>query len=128
MVLQLLFTLLAWSVLVVVSVNLLGMAVRTIVDVPGTPTPPPLGAERDGKRSRAIAGILLILFLLALGYFLGLLFVLAALLLMASRVPDLLWEIRQGKTQMAARPPLYQLTLIPFWVSLPLVWLAFDRT
>ena len=69
--------------------------------------------------------IISILFLYLLYHYLNIWAVVSALLLIFSRIPDLLWEIRTGrKVTKNDRPKggIYSLTDLEIWVSLPILW------
>ena len=63
-------------------------------------------------------------FLGALCYFFGLGVSIVAAILMAARVPDLVWEIKHGKGNLEGQPPIYMVTGLLTWASLPALWYA----
>lgn len=83
-----------------------------------------MGDSAD-KRITIVSSIITILFLYLLYRFLNIWAVVAALLLIISRVSDLLWEIRTGKkvaTKERPRGGIYSITDIIVWAALPMLW------
>jgi len=126
----------AWAILALVGTNLLGFVVRGFCErVPSVEAPDDRVAElfaHETRRMRVGSVVMTSLFLLfmfaylvALFYFFGLGVVLAACAIMASRLPDLLWEIRTGDRvtrQNAPRGVRYIIAQIFLWGALPLLW------
>lgn len=127
-----------WVILLLVGTNLLGFVVRGLMwqapksDAPGDEVCDLLAGE---VRRHGIANIVmtstsvLITFgyLAALYHFWNVLLVIAAILAMLTRLPDLLWEIRMGHKvtwQKRQRGPVYELATLGAWVCLPLTWFA----
>ncbi len=124
-----------WFILMLISTNLIGMFVRGLFP-DGTEElredlPPALHKELD-KNKRANTGVTILSFIF-IAVFLYLLFafvniwaVVAALLLMLGRIPDLIWEIKHGRKVSKTNKPkgiLYTLTGIMDWVAVPvLIW------
>src|SRR3989344_1413422 len=108
MITQFAITFGAWLVLLWASINLMGMLVRELtlisemkkVLAKGSPTFRKVAAEfykpSEEKRTNVIAFILIIVFLGVLYYLWNIGVVIAAVLIMAARIPDLLWEIKHG--------------------------------
>src|SRR3989338_11213483 len=108
MITQFAITFGAWLVLLWASINLMGMLVRELtlisemkkVLAKGSPTFRKVAAEfykpSEEKRTNIIDIILIIVFLGVLYYFWNIGVVIAAVLIMAARVPDLLWEMKHG--------------------------------
>jgi hypothetical protein len=128
----------AWAVLTFVGTNLIGFVVRGIFW-----SPPHVEATDERmaqlfrhETRRACVGnaaitLLSILataaYLFALFHFWNVWLAVAALLVMASRLPDLMWEIRTDKRvtrQNAPKGWLYVVTTVVWWGMLPLIWYA----
>ena len=127
---QVAVTLVASLILMLASTNLIGMLVRGFFTAPEMENVHDAIKNEYVKGQRAtniIALVLIIIFLGALYHFWNIGLVIAALMLMASRVPDLIWEIRNGrKLEMSdmARPKFHLLSMVLSWASLPVVWYA----
>jgi hypothetical protein len=140
MLTQLAITLGAWLILLIVSANLVGFLVRGFFTNPEMDR---LAVEGDDiikgevqeyygtqRKMNVFALILITVFILGLYYFWNIGVVIAALIIMASRVPDLVWEIKYGrKLRMKdmARPPFHLLSTALSWISLPVLWYALYR-
>src|SRR3989344_7490828 len=108
MITQFAITFGGWLVLLWASINLIGMLVRGLAIISelgkilakGSPAFKEVAAEfykpSEEKRTNIIAIILIIVFLSVLYYFWNIGVVIAAVLIMAARVPDLLWEMKHG--------------------------------
>ena len=127
-------TLLAWIVLMVASTNLVGIVVRGLIPNPELDeiaSKNVLIASEHQKAQRTtniFASILIIAFLSALYYFWNVGLVLAALMLMTARVPDLLWELRNGQKLHLSdmqKPKLSYIATLFSWAALPTIWYAF---
>ena len=140
MVYQLAITLGAWVVLMFVTTNLVGLLVRGFYSSPkmdqlATESEPIVQElaqdhQRGQTRANVIALVLICAFLFALYYFWNVGLVVAALMMMASRVPDLIWELNNGRkleVRDVRRPALWRLTTVLSWVSLPVIWYALYR-
>lgn len=132
----------AWVILMLVSSNLLGFIARGLLWAPPPVDLPPDSPAHEilsGASKRMSAGnavitlisiIVAVAYLYALFYFWNALLVVAAVLLMVSRLPDLLWEIRTGKKvtpQSRPKGASYTVITILMWVTLPLIWYALCR-
>lgn len=132
----------AWVILMLVGSNLIGFIVRGLLWSPppiDSPSDSPVHEVLSGASKRMSVGNAVITFisiilagayLFALFYFWNVLLTAAGILLMASRLPDLLWEIRTGeKVGRQSRPKgiIYIFATIILWVSLPLIWYALCR-
>jgi hypothetical protein len=136
MILCILKSVVAYVILMFVGTNLLGFLVRGFWELlPSIDAPPKRLAEifaRETRRMRIgnfvtkfFFFLLTFAYLIALFYFFEIGVVLAACLVMASRLPDLLWEIRTGAgvtRQNAPRGVPYTVAGILGWVALPLLW------
>ena len=125
-----------WVVLLLVGTNL-GMVVRGLVPSPGTAELEaglhPALSHEVAKYKRANVGVTLFFALLAVLYLYLLLrfwnfgVLAAAVMLMLSRLPDLLWEIRTGQkvTRVTApRGAVPVVATVMMWAALPLLWFA----
>jgi hypothetical protein len=129
-------TVVAWLILMFISTNLTGLLVKGFFP---NPQMEKIVAgdefltneyQRDQRWVNIVAVVLIILLLAALYYFWNIGLVIAALMLMAARVPDLIWEIKNGRAlQMGdmKRPRFYVLSTLLPWVSLPVLWYALYR-
>ncbi len=136
MLICILKALLAWLVLAFVCSNLVGFIVRGLLWTrPYVDAPTDRVAELFAGESRrmsmanvmmtALSFLCTAALLVATYHFFGLGFLLAACAIMASRLPDLLWEIRSGEqvtSQKAPKGARYVTAQILFWGALPLLW------
>ncbi|MFL6758482.1 MAG: hypothetical protein ACJ8FR_00735 [Sphingomonas sp.] len=86
--------------------------------------------QRSERRMNFVAAALITAFLFALYHFWNIGLVIAAVIIMAARVPDLIWEIKHGSKLRLIdmrRPRFYILSTVLSWVSLPVVWYALYR-
>jgi len=140
MLIELGITLAGWLVLMLVSTNLLGFFWRGFysnLDIEA------LSREGDEFTSRLaknhlkthrkmnfIGFALLLFFISALYYFWNFAVVIAAILIMAGRLPDLHWEITHGRKLQRHnmdRPQFHMVSAVLIWVSLPVLWFALYR-
>jgi hypothetical protein len=121
-----------------VSVNLLGLFVRGLFSNPELDKLKSDGPEfiktevknyhRASKRANIVALILIIAYLYLLFYFWSLGVVLVAILFMAGRLPDLLWEIKHGKkinmesVKEMPRNATFYITVLLDFVAIPVLW------
>jgi len=89
--------------------------------------------HKYGKKSKKIntlALLITITVLAALYYLWNIALVIAVLMMMAARIPDLIWEIKRGRklrTRDMRRPAFWALSTILSWASLPVVWYGLYR-
>lgn len=128
---QFAITLGAWIVLSILCTNLIGFFVRGLFISPEMDSLLREGHEIIEKEivrgeifGTFIPATLLIIFLMILYYLLNLGVAIVALLIMLLRIPDLVWEIKNGKSKTSKQPPIYTLIGIGFWGSLPALWYA----
>ena len=128
----------AWAVLTFVSTNLIGFVVRGILwSPPDVEAPDERVAElfRHETRRMSVGNVAMTLlsilvtaaYLFVLFHFWNVWLAVAALLAMATRLPDLMWEIRIGERvtrRNALKGWLYVATEIVWWGTLPLIWYA----
>jgi len=105
---QLAITFGAWLVLTLVGTNLIGMLVRGLalnaemkkILAKGGPTFRKVADEfykpSEERGTNVIALVLIVIFLGVLYYFWNIGVVIAAVLIMAARIPDLLWDMKHG--------------------------------
>lgn len=131
-------SLIGYFILMIITSNLTGMVVRGffVQDTDfedfikkGRPRPYTTKGvsmgERADKRITIVFSIIAILFLYLLYRFLNIWAIFAALLLVFSRVPDLIWEIKVGKKVTLKEKPkggIYSFTGILVIVALPVLW------
>jgi len=115
-----------------IGTNLIGLAVRGVLWTrPSMDAPTDRVAALIARESRrmsmanvlmtALSLVFAAVFLLTIHYFFGIGAVIAACAIIASRVPDLLWEIRSGERLHSQNAPS---GAILFWGALPLLWYA----
>ena len=130
-----------WFILMLVSTNVLGLFVRgffkdpvlNVLDDAEREKTLPSGFINSERKERFRANsfvnitafILFVGFLFLLFYFLGVFALLAALMIMVSRFPDLIWEIKHGRKIAVATMPrgtIFYLTSLLDWMSFPVFW------
>lgn len=133
---QIIIILLSWLVLMVVGTNLIGMLVRGLVlgshvknqlSKTDNASKKIVGEVYDPRAERKvnfIALILIIIYLIALFYFWNIGVVIAAIILMVARIPDLLWEIKHGRKNIKNMPARYMFTFLIMFAALPVLWYA----
>lgn len=136
MISQLIITFFGWLALVLVGTNLIGMLIRGLVliaDVEnqiskGNNAFKELAGEiydsKTEKKVNIIALLQIIIYLIVLFYFWNYGVVIAAVMIMVSRIPDLLWEIKHGRQNIKHMPMRYLLTLVIIFAALPVLWYA----
>jgi hypothetical protein len=130
----------AWLALLIVSTNLVGFLVR------GLFTNPELdrleleghdfikGVVRQHRKTEQTANVvalaLVVAFLLALYHFWNVGVAIAAAMLMAARITDVIWELRHAsklRLRDMRQPALWLLNTLLSWMSLPVLWYALYR-
>jgi len=134
MIFQFIFTFFGWLVLLYASINLVGMFVRGLVSNPeieklaaeGTDFVKKLAEEHKSaeRKVNVVALVLIVAYLVALFYFWNIGVVIAAVMIMVARIPDLLWEMRYGRAKIKDMPTIYMLTLLIMFGALPVLWYA----
>lgn len=113
-----------WVVLMLIGTNLLGFT-GFIIFPPSAQAPTWL--RRMGTAlGYASVPLGIVYFYILLRYW-GLGVLVAAIMLMGARLPDLLWEIRAGKRitrQEGPRGAVAVLSTLLMWAALPVLWLA----
>lgn len=104
---QIIISIISYFVLMYLSINLLGLCVRGLFTNPELYRLKSEGhefikkeiekSERADKWLNIVAFVLIILYLYLLFRFLNIWVMLVAIILMATRLPDLIWEIKHGK-------------------------------
>ena len=126
----------AWFMLLLVSTNLVGFLVRGFVQNPKLEefiSNNDLIARELKKSERMTNLIAISLIAISIGaiyYFWNIGVVIATLMLMISRLPDLIWEIRHGQKFQSSdmgRPKFAPLATLLSWASLPVLWYALYR-
>lgn len=123
----------AYFVLLIVGTNLIGVVIRGFI-VADTSNSNELAREAYGKAGHTTTLIfvfLLIGYLYALYHFFNIWVLIAAVILIVGRIPDLLWEIRNGKKITLRNMPKNfsgQFLNILGWGVFPLLWYAFYIT
>jgi hypothetical protein len=134
MILRIFLSLLLYFAMMFLSVNLLGLFVRGLFVNTEIERLKREGddfikkeiekSENADKKLNLIAIILIIIYLFALFYFWNIGVVLAAIMIMGGRLPDLIWEIKNGKKMTRANAVLQEKNFI-YFASAFLPWLAF---
>lgn len=138
---QIAVTLIAWFILMLACTNLIGLLVRGLFTSPEMENLISGGGDvgelikRDYQRNNRVSNIisltLIIIFLSAIYYFGNIWFVIATLMLMVARMPDLIWEIRHGvkynRLEASLQPWPYKLLGAIVWASVPVIWYALYR-
>ena len=139
-VIQVAVTLIAWLILMFVCTNLIGFIIG------GFYTNPELAKIVDGNEILAedyrktkkanklisiFAIIVMILFLTALYNFWNIALLIAALMILVARIPDLIWEMRHGRkldrSEMSLMPRAYTLLSVISYASVSVVWYSLYR-
>ena len=132
-------TIVAWLILAIVGTNIIGFIVRGLVwSPPSTDQGDEVVQEillQESRRMGAVnAGLTLVSilvvvpFLFSLYHFWNIWLAVAGGILMASRVPDLVWEIRSGRSVTVTDAPkslLHLIATIGMWGSLFVIWYSF---
>lgn len=136
MISQLIITFFGWLVLMIVGTNLIGMLVRGLVLVSdvedqlskANDTFKKIAGEvynpKTERKVNFIALVLIIIYLITLFYFWNIGVVIAAIMLMTARIPDLLWEIKHGRQSIKSIPARYMITLAIMFAAFPVLWYA----
>lgn len=139
MIYQLTIIFFGWLALVIVGINLIGMFVRGLVLVVDADDQISKGSEafkglakevydaKTEKKINVVAFALIIIYLIMLFYFWNIGVVIAAIMIMVGRIPDLLWEIKHGKQKHKNMPAQYLFTLVIIFASLPVFWYGLYR-
>lgn len=125
----------AWFIIMIIGINLLGFVVRGLLWLP--PSIEPFeGTEFGNKLKKEVlitplqnfimtltAFVFTLAWLFALYHFWNVGLVAAAVIIMLSRFPDLLWEIKHGVKVTKNRGPRFSnLFAFEFLLSFPLTW------
>lgn len=129
-----------WVALMLIGTNLVGVVVRGLVAAPGMEQLEagldPFVRREFAKYKRANVGVTLafallgVLYLYLLLHFWNLGVLAVAAMLMLSRLPDLLWEIRTGqkvtrvrlRSGSAPKGAVAIVATVMMWAALPLLW------
>jgi hypothetical protein len=125
-----------WIVLVYVSINLIGYVVRGLFEVQPqfdkiTDERSREFFEREASKS-SVANIVITLFfagatvafVIALYHYWNIALTSAAVIVMVARLPDLLWEIQNGRDVKQPKGAVYYLAGITILLCFPLTWYA----
>lgn len=135
MIITILKTIAAFIILMLIGTNLLGMIVRTLLIIVSNKKTESNVLNKINKENK-ISSIILLAFVITatIGYFYILnhyfnyILSVAAGLLMISRFPDLITEIKTGKKISKTNMPNRQIDIIfnlITWLALPIVWYSF---
>lgn len=134
MISQIIISLLGWGAMILIGINLIGMFIRGLVMVADVENQISQMDEKlkkvtsefyNPKVERKVNWLSLFLVIVYLGillYFWNVWLVLAAILIMIARIPDLLWEIKNGRENVRNMPKVYSLTILIYLVALPIIW------
>jgi len=137
MIIQILQTVGFFLIIMFLSANLLGLLVRGLFSNPELEKLEQEGSDfirdevkksrRADKMLNITALILIILYFYALFHFWNLGVLAVALIIMAGRLPDLLWEIKNGRKvnpNLMKKDLMYYVTSFLPWVGLPLLYFS----
>lgn len=137
MVTQILIVVAFYVILMFLSVNLMGLFVRGLFTKPELDKLKREGHEfvrheveksqRADKWINVIALVLIIAYFYLLFYVWNIGVVAAAIIIMAGRLPDLLWEIKHGKKtdpKLMKKNALYYISSFLPWVALPVLYFS----
>jgi len=134
MIINILISVAFYFILMYLSVNLLGFFVRGLFSYPGLDRLKLEGSEfvkdeikksqRADKWINVVAFILIIAYLYLLFHFWNIGVVVVAIMLMVSRLPDLLWEIEHGRKidKSAPKNALFYITIHLTWGALQVLY------
>ena len=122
----------AYLVLMLIGTNLVGIIVRGLIRSPKKdPHGNPIGENISSSGSIAltlILSLITIAYLYALYYFVNIYVLAAGIMIMLSRIPDLLYEIKTGKKINLKEMPKRTIDTIfniISWLALPVLCYAF---
>lgn len=130
-VVEILITLASWLAIMFVSTNLAGLIVREsannreLNEIASASKILAQEVKQSQRTTRIVGAVLIVTFLGILGYFWNAALMAAGLLLILSRVPDLIWELKSGSALERGnirKPQLSLLSALLAWCSLPVVW------
>lgn len=138
MIIRILISIVLYFILMYLSVNLLGLFVRGLFSNPEMDKLKTEGYDfikreienfqRADKRLNIVALVLIIVYLYLLFHFWNIGVMSVAILIMTGRLPDLIWEIKNGKkitSTIASTLPkdaLYYMSAFLPWLGLPLLY------
>jgi len=135
MLIQLLITIVGWLVLIYLGTNLLGFFVRGLFSNPEIDRLASEGHEfikKEAKKHQRIDKLITVVALVINIAFFYLLFhfwnfgvLIAAIMIIISRLPDLIWEIKHGKkinTKTMPKNVIYYITNLLIWAALPVLY------
>jgi len=136
LLIQLAITIVSWLAIMFASTNLIGVWVGGITpntqleDIAGSDQILSNEIKKSQRMQLVISTVLILIFLTILFYFWNLGLVIAALMLMASRIPDVIWEMKSSRSlelEDMKKPKLWLLTTLLSWASIPVVWYSIAR-
>jgi len=135
MLINILVAIAGWLILMFVGTNLLGLFVRGFFTDPeleklkkeggGTIREEIRKNQRAGNSLNVISFVLICVYFFALVYFWNFGVLVVAVMIMAGRFPDLIWEIKHGKKINVKKMPknfIYFLTTFLGWAALPVLY------
>lgn len=135
MIIHILTSVVFFFILMYLSVNLLGLFVRGLFSNPEFDRLKQEGSrvikdevqksQRAGKWINITALVLNILYFYLLFHFWNIGVVIAAIIIMVGRLPDLLWEIKHGQRvnlQLMKKNALYYIASFLPWLALPVLY------
>lgn len=135
-VVQLVIAVASWLAIMFVSINLIGIWVGGITknskleEIAASNQVLTSEVRKSQRMQLVFATTLIISFLGILYYFWNVGLVIAALMLMVSRVPDVIWEIKTGKAlalEDMKKPKFFLLATLLSWASMPVVWYSIAK-
>lgn len=137
MIVNIIITVVFYFILMYVSVNLLGFLVRGLFTNPELERLKHEGHEfiknevkksqRADKWINIIALVAIIVYFYALFHFWNIGVVVVAIVIMAGRLPDLIWDIRHGRKtdpKLMQKNFLYYVSAFLPWIGLPILYFS----
>jgi hypothetical protein len=130
-VVQIAITLVSWLAIMFVSTNLTGLLIRSFIvnrelnEIASSNEILTHDLQKSQGVARIISTVLIVAFLGILYYFWNMGLMAAGLMLILSRAPDQIWEMKsERKLEMGdmSKPQFSVLTTLLSWASLPVVW------
>lgn len=130
-VFQIALSLVSWLAIMIISSTLTGLLIggfvanREMDEIASSHEILAQEIQKDQRMRKIIGTILTVAFLSSLYYFWNVGLVVAALMLILSRAPDLIWEIKSGQKLESgnmSKPKFSVLSALLSWASLLVVW------
>lgn len=135
-VIQIAISLASWFAIMFISTNLIGLLLRAggsnseMHQIASSTEFLSEEIQKSQRYAAIIAIVLVVAFLSALYYFWNVGLVIAGVMLMLSRAPDAIWEMKNGRplgTDDIRKPKFFMLSTLLAWTSLAVVWYSLYR-